>query len=220
LKAPKAPKAPKARKARKKSTRTKKPRLYKRYDPVDGHLEKVTRDDPRFDEWRTTRGTVASRKKKLLREDPVEYARTFGVTAVKRRAERSAETVVARTARAAARPAAAALAPFASRVAPFIGPVATLAAGAIALLLLQNRSVRNARLALGERINALSLEFVKQQQLMAQQYHVEHFGDVPAEARTRLLNGYKQALDQLTAATRVQQPTSKFGTVTYHTIGR
>lgn len=86
-------------------------------------------------------------------------------------------------------------------------------------MLLQNRSTANARLALGKRIEALSFSFVAAQKQMAAEYGVAHFGDVPAEARGRLLAGYKEALTKLSAATVVTQG-GRFGQVAYHTTGR
>lgn len=211
-------KKPSKRSKRATTKKSKAPKLYKRYDPVTGELAKVTKDDPRYDDWRTTRGTVASRKKKLLKEDPLEYARTFGVKAVSTRAERAGAAVVGRTLRKVAPLAVGGVA----RVAPAlaaIAPLAALTAAGIAAVLLQNRSVANARLALGEKINALSRAFVAAQVQLAKEYRVPSFGQVPSEARNRLLDGYKQALAAAQKATIVPQ-SGKFGQFGYHTTGR
>lgn len=211
--APKQPKKPRAKKVKK----AKAPKLYKRYDPVDGHLEKVTRDDPRYDEWRRSKGTVASRKKALLKKDPLEYAKTFGADTVRKRASRAAETAVLRVGRKVA-PLALAGASRVASVAVSLAPLAALSAAALAAILLQNRSVANARLALGDRINALSLAFVEQQKRLAAEHGVKTFGEVPAAPRAALLAGYKQALSQLVAATTVTQSAGKFGNITRSTI--
>ena len=101
---------------------------------------------------------------------------------------------------------------------PFAG-IAGLTGAAIGLVLLQNKSVSDARLALGEKINKLSLAFAAAQKQMASEYGVAHFGDVPSEARSRLLAGYKDALNKLSASTVVRQG-GRFGQVAYHTTGR
>jgi hypothetical protein len=160
-------------------------------------LEKVTKDDPRYTEWRTTKGTVATRKKSLLKKDPLTYARTFGVKAVSQRAERAAGAAASRTARSVSRPILAAVAPIAARLAPLAVPgiiaAGTVAAGVAAYMAL----ARNERLAAGERINQISREFVQHQQDVIRQLRVASWAQVPAELRTKLLNGYKAAIDEV-----------------------
>lgn len=194
--APRA-RAPRARKARAKKAKA--PKLYKRYDPVTGELAKVTKDDPRYDEWRKTRGTVASRKKALAKSDPLEYARTFGVKAVQQRASRAAEAAVVRSARKVAAPVSAALAPSVARFAPLALPAVvaagTVAAGVAAYMAL----ARNERIAAGNRINQISLAFVKSQQDVVKQLGVRSWQDVPLELRNKLLDGYKRAIADVSA---------------------
>jgi hypothetical protein len=218
--APRAVK-PSAKRRAAKPRKAKKPKaakLYKRYDPVTGELAKVTADDPRYDDWRKTRGTVASRKKALLKADPLEYAKTFGLKAASTRAERAAASVASRAARKVAPIAGGGLASVGSTLLKF-APLAGLTAAAIGAVLLQNKSVSDARLALGEKINALSRAFVAAQAQLAKEYRVPSFGHVPEEARTRLLNGYKAALAAAQKATIVPQ-SGKFGQFGYHTTGR
>lgn len=189
----KKPRAKRAAKAKK----PKAPKTYKRYDPVTGALAKVTKDDPRYDEWRTTKGTVASRKKKLLKEDPLEYAQTFGVSAVKKRAERAVSTTVSKAARKVSAPVGAALAPTLARLAPFAIPAVitagTVAAGVAAYMAL----ARNERKSAGERINEISREFAEHQAEVVKQLRVANWQAVPAELRTKLVNGYKAAITEV-----------------------
>jgi hypothetical protein len=185
---------------------------------VTGELAKVTKDDPRYDDWRKTRGTVASRKKALLRADPLEYAKTFGLKAAGQRASRTGAAIASRVVRKVAPIAGGGLASLGSTALRF-APLAGLTAAAIAAVLLQNRSVSNARLALGEKVNALSRAFADAQLQLAKEYRVPSFGHVPVEARTRLLNGYKEALAAAQKATIIPQ-SGKFGQFGYHTTGR
>lgn len=184
--------------SRKRSSRkARAPKLYKRYDPVTGELAKVTKDDPRYEDWRRTRGTVASRKKALARSDPLEYARTFGLKAVKQRAERAATTAVSRVGRRIAAPATAAVAPTLARFAPLALPAVvaagTVAAGVAAYLAL----ARNERIAAGERINQISREFVAHQRELVRQLGVTGWLQVPSDLRNKLVNGYKAAIAEV-----------------------
>lgn len=186
--------------SRKRSARkAKAPKLYKRYDPVTGELAKVTKDDPRYDEWRTTRGTVASRKKALARKDPLEYARTFGVETAKKRAARAAESTVIRTGRNVAR----ALGPgvvgtAAAYSAAITAQLAILAAGYVVM----DRVAKNQQLKLGDRLNAISNEFVAQQNAIIVKAHARSWQEVPEEIRKKAVANYQRAL--ATAAAQAQ----------------
>jgi hypothetical protein len=179
---------------------------------------RVTSDTFEYRDWPSRKPS----KKKIAREafktDPLGTTGSITQQAAKRTIEKLGEhtaTKIARGARTTAIPAAVAVA---RSLAPFAG-IAGLTAAAIGLVLLQNKSVSDARLALGEKINKLSLAFVAAQKQMAAEYRVAHFGDVPAEARSRLLAGYKDALNKLSAATVVRQG-GRFGQIAYHTTGR
>lgn len=179
---------------------------------------RVTNDTFEYRDWPSRKPS----KKKIAREafktDPLGTTGSITQQAAKRSIEKLGEhtaTRLARTARTTAIPAALAAG---RSLLPFAG-IAGLTALAIGAVLLQNKSVSDARLALGERIRKLSLAFIAAQNQMAAEYRVPHFGDVPSEARARLLAGYKDALNKLSAATVVRQG-GRFGTVDYHTTGR
>lgn len=208
-------------KAGTKKPRAKKARLYTRYDPTTGQKVRVTADTFEYRDWPSRKPS----KKKLAREafktDPIGTTGTMLQLAGKRSVEKIGEHVavgVLRKGRGLL-PVAAAGALEALGSTALVG-TAALTAAALTAVFLQNASVKNSRLALGDRINALSREFVKQQADMARAYGVAHFADVPAEARNRLLTGYKDALAALTASARRVPQAGKFGQQGYNTIGR
>jgi hypothetical protein len=170
----------------------------------------VTEDDPRFAEFLERKPSAAKRKVNKLLAAPVAFVGGEIGKHVASRVSRSLPATIRRGVGAAASAA--------TGFSEFL-PLAGLTGAAIAGVLLQNRSVANARLALGARIEALSLAFVAAQNKMAQEFHVAHFGEVPAEARGRLLAGYKQALKNLEQKTIITQG-GRFGQVAYHTTGR
>lgn len=185
---------------------------------------RVTADTFEYRDWPSRKPS----KKKLAREafksDPIGTTGTMLQAAGKRSVEKIGEHVALGVLRKGkyvipAAYTAARTAISAGAGAAFVG-TAALTAAAITAIFLQNASVANARLALGDRINALSREFVKQQEAMARAYGVAHFADVPAEARNRLLTGYKDALNALTKAARRVPQAGKFGQQGYNTIGR
>jgi hypothetical protein len=206
------------RSARAKKPKAKKARLYTRYDPTTGQKVRVTNDTFEYRDWPSRKPS----KKKLAREafktDPFGTTGSIAQQAAKRSIERVGEHAATRILRGARTAAIPGLVAGARALAPLAG-VAGLTAAALGLLLLEQRSVRNARLTLGERVNALSREFVALQQQLAKEYGVDSFSQVPAEARNRALEGYKQAIAKATAATKVTTR-GRFGTVTYSTIGR
>lgn len=193
--------------------RAKKARLYTRYDPASGKKYRVTADDWRYAEWSNRKPSKRAKLQEKILSQPGEY--------ISERASRVGTEIARKSAGTIARKALPASAAVAGRIlaSAAFAPLASLTALAIGAALLERRSVGNARLALGERINNLSREFVAAQQQMAAEYRVAHFGDVPAEARNRLLAGYKTALARLTAATKVTTY-GRFGPQTYSTIGR
>jgi hypothetical protein len=168
---------------------------------VDGHLEKVTADDPRFDEWRKTKGTVASRKKALLKANPLEYARTFGVKAASTRAERAAGAAGSRGLRAVAKGAGA----FAPGVATALGATAAVTAGFAILAagyVVSDRIAKNQGLKLGARLNAISEQFIQTQNAVIVRLHARSWGEVPQAIRDKAVLDYKRALS--TAAAQAQ----------------
>jgi anti-sigma factor RsiW len=182
---------------------------YKRYDPFTGAMVQVTKDDPRYSEWRRTRGTVASRKKQMLREDPVEYAQTFGTQTVKRTAQRKVEQAAGRIVRRAL-PAVAA-SPALQKAAgalPVIGTVGLLAAAGILGGWLMDKATKTE----GDRLNALSLAFVKAQEEMKRRAGVRTWLEVPSEPRNKLYREYLDAIKYInsTGLSRFQPRIASF----------
>lgn len=177
------------------AAKPKKPKLYKRYDPFTGAMVQVTRDDPRYDEWRHTRGTVASRKKQMLRDDPVEYAQTFGKQTVERQVGRTVRRAGGRIARKALPYIAAGGATAGLYAAAITGGLAIAAGGYVVM----DRVARNQRLKLGERLNEISREFVRLQAAIKQRVGAREWMDVPAEVRKKALADYQRALGTATA---------------------
>lgn len=203
---------------RTKKAAAKKAKLYTRYDPTTGQKVRVTSDTFEYRDWPSRKPSKKKIAREAFKSDPLGTSGSVAQQAGKRAIEKLGEqtaTRIARTARTTAIPAAVA---GARALAPFAG-IAGLTALAIGAVLLQNKSVSDARLALGEKVNKLSLAFVAAQKQMAAEYRVAHFADVPTEARNRLLNGYKDALTKLQRATVVTQG-GRFGQVAYHTTGR
>lgn len=190
-------KKPKARRASR-SRKAKKPRLYSRYDPVTGEKVRVTRDDPRFDEWSSRKASKKTRAARLKREDPLAYARTFGLEAVKKRAERQATVTGGRIAKTVA-PAlvAGARAALASPIVQAAGAVGLIGAAIYAMQKIGERMDRSD----GEKINAISLQFAHTQSEVAKQYGGK-WANVPEDVRTKLVNGYKKAISDVTAYRR------------------
>jgi hypothetical protein len=172
----------------------------------------VTEADPRYEEFLERKPSAAKRKVNKLLAAPVAFVGAeIGKHAASRVSRNLPRAIRGGLTRAGELYSAAAAAGFA--------PLAGLTGAAIAAVLLQNKSVSDARLALGERVNALSRAFVAAQNQMAAEYRVAHFADVPAEARGRLLAGYKAALTAASQATVVKQG-GRFGQIAYHTTGR
>jgi hypothetical protein len=178
----------------------------------------VTSDTFEYRDWPSRKPSKKKIAREAFKSDPLGTTGSITQQAAKRSIEKLGEHTATRLARGVRTTAVPAALAGARALAPFAG-IAGLTAAAIGLVLLQNKSVSDARLALGEKVNKLSLAFVAAQKQMAAEYRVEHFGDVPAEARTRLLNGYKDALTRLQRATVVTQG-GRFGQVAYHTTGR
>lgn len=210
----KSARAPRGKRTTRATTkRAKKARTYVRYDPTTGARVKVTKADPRYAAWSNRKPSKRAKLQEQILNAPGEY--------VAKRAKSVATTAAGHAATGVARRVAPAALGLVGRVvsSAAFAPLAGLTGAAIAAVLLQNRSVARARLALGEKVNALSRAFVAAQLQMAGEYGVQHFGDVPAEARNRLLAGYKAALTDASKATQVTQ-SGRFGTVTYHSTGR
>lgn len=203
---------------RTKKAAAKKAKLYTRYDPTTGQKVRVTNDTFEYRDWPSRKPSKKKIAREAFKSDPLGTTGSITQQAAKRSIEKLGEHTATKLARGARTTAVPAIVAAGRALAPFAG-IAGLTGAAIALVLLQNRSVADARLALGERINKLSLAFAAAQKTMAAEYRVAHFGDVPSEARNRLLQGYKDALNKLSAATVIRQG-GRFGTVDYHTTGR
>jgi hypothetical protein len=178
--------------------RKKAPRTYVRYDPIDGTRVKVTRDDPRFEEWSSRKSSKKTRETKLKREDPLAYAQTVGIRKAKQHFERAAEHAVigvvqkgARVAASAARSGALSEGVTAAGAAlPALGVVGALAAAGILGGWLMDKATDTT----GDKINRISRAFVAAQGELIRRTGVKSWQQVPEGPRTKLLAEYKAAL--------------------------
>lgn len=165
---------------------------------------KVERDDPRY-AWPSRRQSKKTRKKNLLREDPLEYAKTFGAESVRQDIQRRTTSAVRRQVSRGTKGALGAAGALGTRAAvagATAAAVPALAAGAaLALAITLGGTLlelAGVRLAAGEKVNAISRRFVSGQQQLMQQARVATWLEVPREARDRLLRDYRSALQRAT----------------------
>lgn len=157
---------------------------------------RVTADDPRYDAWSNRKPSKRKKLQEKILAAPGKYAAE--------RAQHIAETAVAAgvaaTGRAVVRAGGLSAALAGARaLAPFALPAAA-AAGTVAAAVVAWREIaRHERIAAGERINQISQQFVRTQGELMKQFGVSSWLQVPAEPRTKLLNGYKAAIAEVNA---------------------
>lgn len=164
----------------------------------------MERDDPRY-AWPSRRQSKKTRKKNLLREDPLEYAQTFGAESVRQDIQRRTTAAVRRQVSRGTKTALGAAGALGTRAAVAgvtAAALPALAAGAALALaitlggtLLEHAGVRQ---AVGEKVNRISLRFVSAQRELQKQAGVATWLEVPKEARNRLLGDYRSALQRAT----------------------
>lgn len=170
---------------------SKKARLFTRYDPTTGQKVRVTADTFEYQQWPSRKPSKKKIAREALKSDPVGTIGMLGATAGKRAAERAGERTVSTVLRSGRGAIATGLTAAASSSAA----VALAAAGAVgAAIFAMGEVAKRLDVALGERANAISRQFVATQQQVIKQYGGSRWEDVPVDLRTKLVNGYKAAI--------------------------
>jgi hypothetical protein len=164
-----------------------KARKYTRYDPVTGRKTSVTEDDPRYDEWPTRKPSKYQKEASKLYEKPGEYLAEKAVRAAHRRTGPARTAVSGGLAALAKSPV----------VQVAVGGAVSIAAGLAIITAadaLAQALAKSGRLALGEKLNRLSTDFVDTQRTLMRAYGVSDWAHVPAEVRAAALTSYKRNL--------------------------
>lgn len=181
--------------ARKASRAPKKERLYTRYDPETGQKVRVTKDTFEYEEWPSRKPSKKKLQRESLKRDPIGTSAQVITEAVKRSASRTVERESGRAARRAAGSTAVGAAVAGARAtAAAVAPAIAAAALVGGALYAMGRIGQMRNVAAGERANRISREFVAAQQAVMKQLRVSRWDDVPADVRTKLLNGYKKEI--------------------------
>lgn len=202
------PKARKPRAVKKRTTKAKakpkakKARLYTRYDPETGQKVRVTSDTFEYAEWPSRKPTKKKLQRESLKRDPIGTSAQVITEAVKKSAARTVERETGKVARrvggsAAVGAAATGARASAAAIAPAVGAAAVIGAALYAM----GRIGELRNVAAGERANRISREFVAAQQNIMKQLGVGRWDDVPADLRTKLVNGYKKKITEVYSTT-------------------
>lgn len=176
---------------RKKKTSAKKAKLYTRYDPTTGQKVRVTADTFEYQQWPSRKPTKKKLQREALKTDPVGTLGILGATAGKKGLERAGE----RAASSVLRTGRGAIATALTAAATSSATVALAAAGAVgAAIFAMGELAKRHDVQLGDRANAISRQFVATQQQVIKQYGGSRWEDVPLDIRTKLVNGYKAAI--------------------------
>lgn len=197
--------APKKKRAAKKPAKKKpkKAKLYTRYDPETGQKVRVTGDSFEFAEWPSRKPTKKKLQRESLKRDPLGTGAQLVAEAVKKSAGRAVERETGKVARRIGGSAAlAAGASSARAVAAAVAPAVAAAAVIGGALYAMGRIAQAHNVALGEKANRISREFVSAQQSVQKQLRVARWEDVPSDIRTKLVNGYKKQIADLYASYR------------------
>lgn len=149
----------------------------------------MTADDPRYFEWSNRKPSKRTKLQEKILNAPGEY--------VAERSRKVATTAATRAATTVAR-----------RVLPTLATGGAVAAGAatvasLAILaagyVVSDAIARNQRVKLGDRLNAISNQFLNLQHQVMAKYGVRSWDQVPPEVRNRAVADYKRALGTATA---------------------
>jgi len=185
----------KKKSAPRKKPSAKKARLYTRYDPTTGQKVRVTSDTFEYQQWPSRKPSKKKIAREALKTDPVGTLGMLGATAGKRAAERAGERAVSTALRSGRGAIATTVLGTASSLAASSTAVALAAAGAVgAAIFAMGEIAKRYDVALGERANQISRQFVVTQQQVIKQYGGSRWEDVPLDIRTKLVNGYKAAI--------------------------
>lgn len=199
---PKARKPRAAKKRAAKKPKAKKAKLYTRYDPETGQKVRVTNDTFEYAEWPSRKPTKKKLQRESLKRDPIGTSAQVITEAVKKSAARTVERETGKVARrvggsAAVGAGATAARASAAAIAPAVGAAAVIGAALYAM----GRIGELRNVAAGERANKISREFVAAQQNVMKQFGVSRWDDVPADLRTKLVNGYKKKISEVYSTT-------------------
>lgn len=147
----------------------------------------VTADDPRYEEWPSRKPSKYQKEAAKLYEKPGEYIAEKAVRAAHRKTSGVRKSVAGAVATIAANPAVRVVAGGAVSIAA--GLAIITAADAVAQQL-----AKSGKLALGEKLNALSRDFVTTQRALIRAYDVADWQHVPQQVRDEAVKSYKRAL--------------------------
>lgn len=150
----------------------------------------VTADDPRYSEWPSRKPTKYEKQANKFLDKPVEYATTEAIKKLHRRGSTAVRTALAPLA-AGAR---------AALALPAVQAAAAIGIAGAAIYAMQKIGERM-DLNDGAKINAISQQFAHTQAEIAKKYGGS-WQRVPEDVRTKLVNGYKKAISDVTAYRR------------------
>lgn len=178
-----------------KKAAAKKAKLYTRYDPTTGQKVRVTADTFEYQQWPSRKPSKKKIARESLKTDPVGTLGMLGATAGKKAVERAGERAASSVLRAGRGRIATTVLGTAGSLAASSAAVALAAAGAVgAAIFAMGEVAKRVDVALGDRANAISRQFVATQQQVIKQYGGSRWEDVPLDIRTKLVNGYKAAI--------------------------
>lgn len=155
----------------------------------------VTADDPRYEEWPSRKPSKYQKEASKLYEKPGEYVAEKVIKAAHRKTSGVQKTLAGAVATVARNPV----------VATVAGGAASIAAG-LAIIAAANtlaqQLAKSGKLALGDKLNALSRDFVTTQRTLIRAYAVSDWQHVPQQVRDEAVKGYKAAL--ATASSQAQ----------------
>lgn len=166
-------------------------RTYTRYDPETGAKVKVTADSYEYSAWLSRKPSKKRIQRAALVASPVATLGTIGAAAGKKAIERAGE----RAASSALRSGRSSLATAATAAAGSATAAGLAAAAVIGAAIYGMGRIAEAHdVALGERANGISRQFVQTQAAVMKNYRAGRWEDVPLDVRTKLVNGYKAAI--------------------------